>query len=107
MTFRKVEIQPAARSDLDSYVLWLRAEADIEVAERFARAAISTFDKLAEMPMVGPVIGSGRARFIKMRKWKVDGFPRMLIFYRPSADTVAIIRVLHAAQDWWALLEAE
>lgn len=27
-----------------------------------------------------------------------------LIFYRPCEDGVAIVRVLHAAQDWWNLL---
>lgn len=39
-----------------------------------------------------------------MRKWRVDGFENVLIFYQPRPDGVAIVRVLHAARDWWGLL---
>ena len=39
-----------------------------------------------------------------MRKWPVNGFEKFLIFYLPSGNGVTIVRVLHAAQDWWGLL---
>ena len=29
---------------------------------------------------------------------------RILIFYMPPQNGVSIVRVLHAAQDWWSLL---
>ena len=39
-----------------------------------------------------------------LRKWRVSGFENFLIFYLPRPGGVSIVRVLHAAQDWWALL---
>ena len=39
-----------------------------------------------------------------MRKWHVKEFEKFLIFYMPSRGGVSIVRVLHAAQDWWGLL---
>lgn len=107
MTSQIVEIQPTARRDINTYVLWLREEADAEVAERFARAAIATFGKLAETPMMAPAIETRNPQLIGLRKWKVDGFPRMLIFYRPVGRVVQVVRVLHSAQDWWSLLDTD
>jgi toxin ParE1/3/4 len=39
-----------------------------------------------------------------LRKWRVGGFENFLIFYLPRPDGVTIVRILHAAQDWWTLL---
>ena len=39
-----------------------------------------------------------------MRKWRVKDFDNHLIFYLPRPDGVSIVRVLHAASDWWSLL---
>ncbi|WP_084226817.1 type II toxin-antitoxin system RelE/ParE family toxin [Nitrosospira sp. NpAV] len=39
-----------------------------------------------------------------MRKWRVKDFDNVLIFYLPRPDGVLIVRVLHAARDWWGLL---
>jgi toxin ParE1/3/4 len=34
----------------------------------------------------------------------INGFETFPIFYVPREDGVSIVRVLHAAQDWWSLL---
>jgi toxin ParE1/3/4 len=39
-----------------------------------------------------------------LRKWSIQDFENILIFYRPSEEGIAIIRMLHAARDWWDLL---
>lgn len=70
-------------------------------------AAIETFAKLAISPKKGPAIGSRNLRLAGLRKWRVDGFPKVLIFYTPIVDGVRIIRVTHAAQDWWSLLDVD
>ena len=43
-------------------------------------------------------------RLAGLRKWRVDGFEKFLIFYLPRQGGISIVRVLHAAQDWWGLL---
>jgi toxin ParE1/3/4 len=100
-----VNVGPAARRDLDDCIAWLRSEADSETATRFAIAAIKTFQMLSETPHLGPAVPSANPHLIGIRKWRVQGFPKMLIFLRPVPSGVEIIRVLHAAQDWWSLLD--
>jgi toxin ParE1/3/4 len=39
-----------------------------------------------------------------VRKWRVKGFDNHLEFYQPRPDGVSIVRVLHAASDWWGVL---
>ena len=39
-----------------------------------------------------------------LRKWRVKDFDNYMIFYMPRPDGVSIVRVLHAASDWWGLL---
>ena len=43
----------------------------------------------------------------ELRKWRVKDFDNHLIFYLPRPDGVSIVRVLHAASDWWGLLGIE
>ena len=105
MTPRAAEVGPAARRDLDNHILWLRGEADPETASRFAQAAIQTFDKLAETPGLGPLLAAVNPQLADMRKWRVDGFRKILIFYQPHDDGIRVVRVLHSAADWWSLLD--
>lgn len=102
-----IRVSPAARRDIESHVLWLRSEADDKTALRFADAAISAFHMLAENPKIGPAIGSRNIRLAHLRKWRIDGFANVLIFYLPDSNGVHIIRILHSAQDWWSLLDVD
>jgi hypothetical protein len=43
-------------------------------------------------------------KLAELRKWRVNGFEKFLIFYLSRPGGVSIVRVLHAAQDWWGLL---
>jgi toxin ParE1/3/4 len=104
---RKFRIRPAARRDLDAYTDHLLAEAGADVAQRFVEQARSSFAALGETPGLGPPVPSQKASLFGLRKWKVDGFPKLLIFYIPASSEVRILRVLHAAQDWWSLLDID
>ena len=42
-----------------------------------------------------------------LRVWRIQGFEKHLIFYRPVADGIEIVRVLHGARDLDRLLESE
>jgi toxin ParE1/3/4 len=101
----QVRVGPEARRDLRKLTLWLHGEADSETASRFAQAAISGFAALAQSPGIGPAVPSAHRDLAGLRKWRVPGFPNHLIFYRRSDSGIEIVRVLHAAQDWWALLD--
>lgn len=101
----RVDLRPPAIRDLEAAYRWLADEGGIELAERFLNSANTSFARLLSTPGLGPPIESANLHLTAIRKWRVDGFGNFLIFYRPDDDGIAIIRVLHAAQDWWGLLD--
>ena len=107
MTSNPFVIRAAAKRDLVRHFAWLEAQADTDVAERYLAAAEAIFAKLAETPGLGPIVNSRRIELTNLRKWRVDGFSSQLIFYIPTPSGVRIVRVLHAAQDWVTLLDAD
>jgi toxin ParE1/3/4 len=94
----------SARADLVEHYVYLAQQAGEGVAERFMECAETSFALLATQPQMGAPLSLSRAELAGMRKWRIDGFDNFLIFYLPRPDGVAIVRVLHAAQDWWHLL---
>jgi len=45
----------------------------------------------------------GNPEFTGVRMWRVKGFRRYLIFYRPIEDGIEIVRVIHSSRDIAAL----
>lgn len=95
----------AARQDLIEHYVYLAEHAGEEVAERFLASAETSFGDLATQPRIGAPLLLKRPELAGLRKWHVRGFDNVLIFYFPRDDGVSIVRVLHAAQDWWGLFE--
>jgi toxin ParE1/3/4 len=97
----------AARRDLISHFVYLAENAGVAAADRFLVNAASTFTDLAEQPLMGAPVAMSRVELTELRKWHVKDFESYLIFYLPRRDGVSVIRVLHAAKDWWRLLGVE
>ena len=85
----------------------LHNEAGPEVAGRFVESARSCLDGIAASPSLGSPVISRNSRLAGLRKRRVLSFPNILIFYLPEDSAIAILRVMHAAQDWKALLDAD
>ncbi len=94
----------AAKRDLIQHYIHLAENAGVETAERSLLAADESFSDLARYPAMGHELRLRRAETAGMRKWQVKGFEKFLIFYLPRSHGVSIVRVLHAAQDWWNVL---
>jgi toxin ParE1/3/4 len=105
LTRSRVTVRATAKRDLSNHYRWLLGEAGVDTAERFLSAADSTFEALAKSPGIGPNVGSTNQSLIALQKWRVDGFPNLLIFYVQKPSGIAVIRVFHAAADWWSLLD--
>jgi toxin ParE1/3/4 len=99
-----ITLREAARRDLVEHFVYLAQNAAFERAERFLTNTESTFNDLAQQPMMGAPLRLKHPDLAKVRKWRVKGFDSHLVFYEPRPDGVAIVRVLHAASDWWGLL---
>jgi toxin ParE1/3/4 len=104
LTGTKVTIHAAARRDLVDHYRWLNAEAGRDVAERFLLAADAEFAALAATPGMGSAVKARHPHLAGIRKWRVGGFPNILIFYQRRRTGVSIVRVIHAARDWWAFV---
>ncbi|MFM9969106.1 MAG: type II toxin-antitoxin system RelE/ParE family toxin [Burkholderiales bacterium] len=94
----------AATRDLIEHFVYLAEHAGLETAERFLKNAEASFNDLSEQPLIGSPLVLQRSELSGMRKWRIKDFDSHLIFYQPRADGVSIVRVLHAAQDWWGHL---
>jgi len=100
----RVYVRGAARLDLIDRYAYLAEHASVDVAERFFANAEMSFTDLSHQPTIGAALTLTHPELAGMRKWSIEGFENVLIFYQPRADGVSIVRVLHAAQDWWSLL---
>ena len=76
----------------------------MDTAERFLVNAYKSCSDLSQHPGMGTALPLRSPRLAGLRKWRVSDFEKFLIFYLPIAGGVSIVRVLHAAQDWWNLL---
>src|SRR4051794_9591942 len=95
----RYHVLPAADQDLDDLAAYLAQEASLDVALRFYDAAGTTFEHLARMPGMGERRETRNLRLAGLRVWRVEGFEKHLIFYRPAADGIDIVRILHGARD--------
>jgi toxin ParE1/3/4 len=98
-------IRAEARRDLDGHIDYLLAEAGEATAARFIASARQSFSAIAQTPGMGMAFDTNNPQLAGIRKWRVKGFPKFLIFYQTSPDAIRVVRVLHSAQDWWALLD--
>jgi len=84
--------------------VYLAEHAGIETADRFLANAEESFADLARNAGMATPLTQRDPRLVGLRKWRVTGFEKFVIFYLPRPDGVSIVRVLHAAQDWWSVL---
>ena len=100
-------VLPAADQDLDDQAGYLAREASLELALRFYDAAAETFAFLARTPLVGELRESRNPLFAGIRIWRVTGFEKHLVFYRPVEGGIEVVRVLHGHRDIDAILGPE
>ena len=94
----------SARRDLVEHFVYLAETAGADTAERFLDRARSSFEALAQQPMIGAPIQTRSPALAGMRRWPVRDFRSYLIFYLPRPDGISVVRVLHGSRDWWSLL---
>ena len=102
-----VRQREAARRDLVEHFVYLAENASLDTADRFLSNAEASFADLARQPGMGAPLNLKHPDLASLRKWRVKDFDNHLVFYEPRPDGVSIVRVLHAASDWWALLGLE
>lgn len=95
---KQFRVSAAARSDLDDIWLYIAPD-NIEAADRLINAIVLRFPKLAATPQLGRQRSELSAQ---LRSFPVGCY---IIFYRPMADGIEVVRVLHGARDLPPLFE--
>src|SRR5438067_1568928 len=88
--------RPAFFRDLDHCASYI-AKDNPDAARRLIDAAESACQLLLLQPDIGHQERFRRHKDI--RSWRVKGFENYLIFYRVTANSVDILRLLHGARD--------
>ena len=93
-----------ARQDLVDIFRYHAREAGLRVAQRFFTQVEATFTRLGGMPSMGAPYEHEHPALAGLRVFPVSRFKKYLVFYRPVADGIEILRVLHGARDIHELL---
>jgi len=94
-----------ATQDIEQLAAYYQAEAGIAIAIRFVDQAEHAFMHLALMPRMGALVGFQHPQHADIRRWHIQGFPRLLILYRALLDGIQLVRVLDAGRDFHALFD--
>jgi plasmid stabilization system protein ParE len=95
----RAKLSPRAERDLDGIRAFIAADSP-DAAARVRLTILDTADLLAANPKIGRRIRNASARHADIRWLVVPRFRNYLIFYRAFQDTIMVVRILHAAQDW-------
>ena len=76
----------SAKRDLVEQYVYLGEHADIETAERFLSNAEASFTDLSRNPGMGAPLSLRSPKLAGLRKWRVNGFEKFLVFYIPRPD---------------------
>ncbi len=93
-----------ATDDIDGLAEYYRQEGGISVALRFVDNAERAFDQILAMPRIGALVGLDELPYEDIRHWHINGYKRLIILYRETADGIEVIRVLHTSRDIATLL---
>ena len=104
---KNIHRRRTARQDLVDIFRYHAREAGVRVAQRFFSQAEATFTRLAGAPGMGTPYLHDHPALAGTRYFPVSRFRNHIVFYRPVADGIAILRVLHGARDIAGILVEE
>jgi toxin ParE1/3/4 len=100
-------VLPKADQDLEDQAFYLATEGSPTVGHRFLVSAHKTFSLLATQPRLGWCPHLNVPELKSLRLFRVSGFEKMLVLYRPLSDGVEILRVIHGSRNLLTLLRRE
>lgn len=107
MSEKRIVRRVRARQDLVDHYLYLSRQ-NPQAAEQFLGEAEQRIISIADNPLACSLFDIEHPRLIGMRHCRVSTrFRNYVVFYRPIADGIELIRVLHAAQDLERVITAE
>lgn len=78
---------------------------NIDASDHFLASAEATFNQLAKMPKIGKLCQFSHPNLTDIRQHAIKDFRRYLIFHRLTNSGIEVLRVIHGARDFEAILE--
>jgi toxin ParE1/3/4 len=103
MATPRVLLRRAVPDDLGAILDYL-GEKSPQAADRFADAVPAALEKLSQFPGAGSLRKLRDARLRGVRTWRIPGFKKYLIVYRPIEDGLEVLAILHGARNLRARL---
>lgn len=94
-----VRWRPLARRDLIETFRYIARQSGLNTARQFLVQAQATFARLADMSSMGTPYEPEHPAFTGVRCFPLSRFKNYLVFYRPAADGIDIVRILHGVRD--------
>ena len=107
MSDARYVIRPKADQDLDDQAFYYATEGSAEIGHRFLVSAHETFSLLSTQPEMGWNPKLRLRELHGLRLFRVTGFEKILILYRPLENGVEILRVIHGSQNIRRLLRRQ
>src|SRR4051794_8292504 len=95
---RRIIKSDLALGDLEEQAEYLRQRSP-RAALRFLDAAEGTFRQLASMPGMGQRHETENPLYQDLRCFPISRFPAHIVYYKPLADGIIVIRVVHGSRD--------
>jgi plasmid stabilization system protein ParE len=95
----RARFSPRAENDLVEVCNYIEGD-NPAAAKQVRQTILNTADFLAMNPAIGRRILGASSRHAAIRWFVVPNYRNYLIFYQPFIDTIVVVRILHAAQDW-------
>jgi len=90
---------PLALQDLDDAAAYIQLHSSPARAIRFLQAADSTIGMLAKMPGLGTSYNRLDPAYAGLRFFPITRHRKYLVFYKPLADGIVVLRVLHGRRS--------
>lgn len=107
MSNSRFSVRPRADQDLEERAFYYASEGSPAVGHRFLIAAHDTFVLLASQPEMGWTAKFRHPELKNLRVFRVRGFEKVLILYRPVENGIEVLRVLHGVRNLSRLLRRE
>ena len=95
----RARLSPRAENDLDQACNHIAGD-NPDAARQVRQTILNTADFLAQHPGMGLRILKAGPRHAAIRWFVVPKYRNYLIFYQPFKESIVVVRILHAAQDW-------
>ena len=99
-----VRLTDAAVGDILEQADWYREQSDHQLSRRWERAVHAVLLRIAQNPRSAPLCRFKTKELGGIRRVRVSGFPKHLVFYRFQQNELLILRVIHGARDLENLL---